>query len=275
VAEVISADDKDSAAGQAVELLRAGRLAVVPTDTVYTVIADAFSTFATQRMFGAKRRGRSVPLSVLIRNPRQVIGLARDIPETAERIMASYWPGPVSILLPVQPDMPWDLGDSGDAINLRMPADDLLLAIAAEIGPLAATAANRRGEPAATTVDEARTQLGDTIDLYVDGGPSTGVVTTVVDCTRADAHVLREGSIAADDILAVAAGDVNWGDRPAPEHDSSQPHTTTTAEPVAHPAPHDHQPHTPATAEPVAPPEPEDNQSHTPNPAPQPGTDSP
>jgi L-threonylcarbamoyladenylate synthase len=238
VAEVISADD-ESAAGQAVELLRAGRLAVVPTDTVYTVIADAFSTFATQRMFGAKRRGRSVPLSVLIRNPRQVIGLARDIPETAERIMASYWPGPVSILLPVQPDMPWDLGDSGDAINLRMPADDLLLAIAAEIGPLAATAANRRGEPAATTVDEARAQLGDTIDLYIDGGPSKGVVTTVVDCTRADAQVLREGSIAAADILAVAAGDVNWGDRPA--HPAPEP---AAAEPIARPDQHHNQPHT-------------------------------
>ena len=219
MAEVISADDMESAAAQAVDVLRSGRLVVVPTDTVYTVIADAFQTFATQRMFGAKRRGRQVPVAVLIRNPRQVIGLARDVPETAERLMASYWPGPVSLLLPVQPDMPWDLGESGDAINLRMPADDLLLAIAAEIGPLAASAANRRGHEPAATVEEVRWQLGDSVDLYVDGGPTKGIVTTVVDCTRPEVHVLREGTIAADDILRVAAGDVNWGDRPAPAQD--------------------------------------------------------
>lgn len=231
---MIGADDVEAAAARVVEVLRDGRLAVVPTDTVYTVIADAFQTFATQRMFGAKRRGRQVPVSVLIRNPRQVIGLARDVPETAERIMASYWPGPVSILLPVQPDMPWDLGDSGDAINLRMPADDLLLAVAAEIGPLACSAANRRGEPPATTVDEARLQLGDNVDLYVAGAASKGGVTTVVDCTRSEAHVLREGAIPAADILSVAAGEVNWGARP-----------------------------TPATGEPVAPPEPEHDQPNT------------
>ena len=217
MAEEISAEDVEAAAARVVEVLRDGRLAVVPTDTVYTVIADAFQTFATQRMFGAKRRGRQIPVSVLIRNPRQVIGLAREVPETAERLMASYWPGPVSILLPVQPDMPWDLGDSGDAINLRMPADDLLLAVAAEIGPLACSAANRRGEPAATTVEEARLQLGDNVDLYVAGPASKGGVTTVVDCTRADAHVLREGAIPAADILSVAAGEVNWGSRPDPE----------------------------------------------------------
>ena len=217
VAEVISADDIQTAAARAVEVLRAGRLAVVPTDTVYTVIADAFQTFATQRMFGAKRRGRNVPVSVLIRNPRQVIGLARDVPETAERLMASYWPGPVSLLLPVQPDMPWDLGESGDAINLRMPADELLLAIAAEIGPLAGSAANRRGEPVATTVEDAQLQLGDNVDLYIDGGPSKGTLTTVVDCTRTQVEVLREGTIPAADILRVAAGEVSWGDRPTPE----------------------------------------------------------
>lgn len=221
--ELISAEDTEAASARAVEVLRDGRLAVVPTDTVYTVIADAFQTFATQRMFGAKRRGRTLPISVLIRNPRQVIGLARDVPETAERLMASYWPGPVAILLPVQPDMPWDLGDSGDAINLRMPADDLLLAIAAEIGPLACSAANRRGEPPATTIQEAQLQLGENVDLYVDGGPSKSVVTTVVDCTRSDVHVLREGVIPSEDILRVAAGDVGWGARPEPTPATDEP----------------------------------------------------
>ena len=217
MSETIPAADLQVATARAVEVLKSGRLAVVPTDTVYTVIADAFSTFATQRLFGAKRRNREVPLSLLIRNPRQVVGLARDVPETAERLMASYWPGPLSLVLPAQPDMPWELGSTGDAIGLRMPADDLLLAIAAEIGPLACSAANRRGELPATTVAEARLQLGDTVDLYVDGGPCEPALTTVVDCTRAGVHVLREGLVPTADVLKVAVGDVGWGDRPAAE----------------------------------------------------------
>lgn len=214
MAEVISNADLDVATSRAVDVLRTGGLVVMPTDTVYAIVADAFQTNATQRLLGAKGRGREVPLSILIRNPRQVIGLAAEVPETAERLMASYWPGPVALVLEEQAEMPWDLGHTDGAITLRMPADDLLLAIAAEIGPLACSAANRRGEPPAKTVGEAQLQLGENVDLYVAGPPSQGAVTTVVDCTRAEAQVLREGAIPSADILSVAAGEVSWGARP-------------------------------------------------------------
>ena len=214
MSETIPADDLAVATERAIEVLKSGRLVVVPGDTVYMVVADAFQTFATQRLFGAKRRNRDVPLSLLIRNPRQVVGLAREVPETAERLMASYWPGPLSLVLPAQPDMPWELGSTGDAIGLRMPSDELVLAIAAEIGPLACSAANRRGEAPATTVDEAELQLGTTVDLYIDGGTRPADLTTVVDCTRDTVQVLREGIVPTADVLKVAVGEVGWGDRP-------------------------------------------------------------
>ena len=239
--EIISADDVDTAVKRAVEALQAGDLVVLPTDTVYAVVADAFQNSATQRLLGAKRRGREVPLSLLIRNPRQVIGLARDVPETAERLMASYWPGPVALVLPEQPDMPWELGHTAGAITLRMPAHDLLLAIAAEVGPLACSAANRRGDLTPTTVEEAEVHLGDVVDLFIDGGPSAPALTTIVDCTRDEVHVLREGLVSTGDVRRVALGDVGWGqqpsrsaeaaamavDPPAPTDDS---HTTDTEE---------------------------------------------
>ena len=211
--EILPADDP-SAVDRAVQLLRSGQLVVVPTDTVYAVIADAFQTDATQRLLGVKRRGREVPLSLLIRNPRQVIGLAGDVPETAERLMASYWPGPVALVLPEQPEMPWDLGATRGALTLRMPADDLVLAIAAEIGPLACSAANRRGELVPTTVEEAELQLGEAVALYLDRGPTAPALTTIVDCTRDDVEVLREGMVSSGDIRRVAAGDVGWGQQP-------------------------------------------------------------
>lgn len=213
MSEFLSTSDEGHAE-RAVETLRRGELVVVPTDTVYALIGDAFSTEATQRMLGAKRRGREFPLSLMIRNPRQVIGLAGDIPEAAERLMASYWPGPVALVLAEQPEMPWDLGASRGTVTLRMPADDLVLAIAAEVGPLACTAANRRGELVPTTVEEADLQMGEAVSLYIDGGPCAPALTTIVDCTRSEIHVLREGMVSTGDVLRVASGDVGWGQQP-------------------------------------------------------------
>ena len=216
MAEIIPADDPQ-AVDRAVEILRSGQLVVVPTDTVYAVIADAFQTDATQRLLGAKRRGREVPLSILIRNPRQVIGLAGDVPETAERLMASYWPGPVALVLPEQPEMPWDLGATAGSLTMRMPADDLVLAIAAEIGPLACSAANRRGGLVPTTVEEAELQMGEAVALYIDSGPAAPALTTIVDCTRDEVEVLREGMVSSGDVRRVADGEVGWGQQPSAE----------------------------------------------------------
>ncbi|MPZ74892.1 MAG: threonylcarbamoyl-AMP synthase [Nitriliruptorales bacterium] len=213
MAEIMRADDPD-VVERAAAVLGDGRLVVMPTDTVYAVVADAFQTFATQRLLDAKRRGRDFPLSLMIRNPRQVIGLAGDVPETAERLMASYWPGLVTIVLRSQPEMPWDLGHTEGCVSLRMPSDDLVLSIAAEVGPLACSAANRGGEQPPTTVAGAQQQMEDAVDLYVDGGEREPGLTTIVDCTRDTVEVLREGLVTADEVLRVAAGEVGWGQVP-------------------------------------------------------------
>lgn len=199
---------------QAVKALRDGDLVVVPTDTVYTLLGDAFQPAATQRMFAAKMRGRDLPLSLLIRNPRQVIGLVREVPDTAERLMSAYWPGPLSIVFAAQPDMPWDLGQTAGTVGLRMPSDDLVLSIAAEIGPLACTTANRRGDPVPATAAEAQSQLGEVVALYVDGGRRSTTTSTVVDCSGGAAHVLRVGAVPAEHVRQVAGGELPWGERP-------------------------------------------------------------
>ena len=238
MAEVLSASDP-TAVERAVTALQNGQVIVVPTDTAYAVVADAFQTFATQRLFGAKRRGRDVPLSLLIRNPRQVIGLAGDVPESAERLMASYWPGLVTIVLQSQPDMPWDLGETQDTVALRMPANDLVLAIAADVGPLACSAANRRGHPPPVTLEDAQLHMGDAVDLYIDGGTLQPGVSTIVDCTRQDVEVLREGRVATTAVLSVATGDVDWGQVPEPREPPESPEPADPPEPAAPTAPMD------------------------------------
>lgn len=204
----------DESTGRVLHALRAGGLAVVPTDSVYAVVADAFSVAATGRLLELKGRGRAAPLSVLVRSPRQVSGLVEHVPEPAERLMASYWPGPVTLVFPAADGLTWDLGDTAGSVAVRMPADDALTALIAEIGPLACSAANRPGGEPGIDAAAAREQLGDDVAVYVDGGPRTGTPSTVVDVSREGARVLRAGAVTEDHILQVADGTVGWGRRP-------------------------------------------------------------
>lgn len=216
MSEIIGLDDVEQARDRAVGVLRDGGIVVVPTDTVYAVVADAFQAVATRRIFGARRSGR-VPLPVVIRSPRQVNGLVEDVSEPAERLMASYWPGSLSLVFAASSGLGWDLGNVGGTVTLRLPAEDFLLGVIAEIGPLACTAASRKGEAAPHRVEDAQAQLGGGVGLYVDGGERDGAASTIVDVTGADAVVLREGAVPADHVMQVATGAVGWGARPEQE----------------------------------------------------------
>jgi len=197
----------DEAVAAAAEALRAGDLVVVPTDTVYGVAADAFRPEATSKIFRAKRRSRAFPLPVLIRGPKQLLGLVTAVPETAERLMAAYWPGPLTIVVATDPNLSWDLGDAQGTVAVRMPLDDVTLAIIRAVGPLAVTSANLSGQPAARDVQMAQQSLRDRVAVYVDGGErANDIPSTIIDLTRSTPHVLREGVVAADEALAVATG---------------------------------------------------------------------
>lgn len=204
------ASDRDAALERAAAALRDGRIVVLPTDTVYGVAADAFNTTGTRRIFGAKRRSRRFPLPVLVRSPKQLLGLCPAVPEAAERLMAAYWPGPLTIVVRAEESLQWDLGDNRGAVAVRMPLDDLVLDLVREVGPIATTSANLSGQPAATTADDAHLQLGDLVEVYLDDGARGDTrPSTIVDVSRGDAEVLREGPLATQDVLAVASGQLD------------------------------------------------------------------
>ena len=208
VAEIVSvAVDRASALERAEAALRAGELVVVPTDTVYGVAADAFQPAATAKIFATKRRSRRFPLPVLVRGPKQLLGLAEVVPEAAERLMAAYWPGPLTIVLRAGETLAWDLGDDARTVAVRMPLDDVTLELIRAVGPIACTSANLSGQPPATNVDEARRQLGDAVAVYVDDGARGDTApSTIVDVTGGEVRVLREGAVSAAEARAVAAG---------------------------------------------------------------------
>lgn len=214
MSETLEAEDPQTPE-RAAAALRDGQLVVLPTDTVYGVAADAFQPAATRRLLRARGGGRNRPLSLLIRSPRQVVGLAGDVPEAADRLLAAYWPGPLTVVLRAAPGMSWDLGNDAGTVALRIPTDELLLGLIKEIGPLACTGAKRRGRPQPATVEQAREQLGDAVACYVDGGERLEAASTIVDATHGETiRVLRAAAIPSEHVEQVAAGRLDWGARP-------------------------------------------------------------
>ncbi len=190
------AADREAALEAAAKELDAGGVVVFPTDTVYGIGADAFNPEATGHIFEAKRRPRSMPLPVLVGRPRQAWALCSELPNAAQVLVAAFWPGPLTLILPAAEGLAWDLGETRGGVAVRMPAHDDLLELIMMIGPLAATSANLSGEATPATVAEIAARLGNSVSLYVDGGPSTGdVPSTIVDLTRWRPKVTREGAI--------------------------------------------------------------------------------
>ncbi|MDZ8171232.1 L-threonylcarbamoyladenylate synthase [Microbacterium xanthum] len=179
-----------------------GDLIVVPTDTVYGIAADAFSASAVQRLLDAKGRGRQSPPPVLVAGVNTLRALVSEVPPAVDDLVAEFWPGGLTIVLPAQPSLSWDLGDTHGTVAVRMPAHRLTLELLEETGPMAVSSANLTGKPAAVTVLEAMDMLGDRVSTYLDDGPSaTGVASTIVDATslvvgpEPVVRVLREGAI--------------------------------------------------------------------------------
>ena len=195
---------REAALAQAAEAVRAGRVVVLPTDTVYGVGADAFDVVAVAMVLAAKHRGREMPPPVLVPNPRTVDGLADGVPMYAKILMRQFWPGPLTLVLRAQPSLQWDLGETNGTVALRMPDDDVALTLLAEVGPMAVTSANLTGQPAATTGQEALDQLGGAVAVYLEDGPRTGgAPSTILDCTGDEPVVLRLGALSAEEIRGV------------------------------------------------------------------------
>jgi L-threonylcarbamoyladenylate synthase len=192
------------AARQAIE---AGECIVLPTDTVYGIGADAFSAKAVQRLLDAKHRGRDMPPPVLIGEPTLIRALAIDVPETAKDLVDRHWPGALTVICRIQPSLRMDLGETEGTIALRVPDHELAREILRRTGPMAVSSANISGKRAALTCDEAIEQLGDSVAVYLDGGPlqAGGAPSTIVDFTRHDeGQVLRRGAISVETLREAA-----------------------------------------------------------------------
>ncbi|MDH3046881.1 L-threonylcarbamoyladenylate synthase [Gordonia alkanivorans] len=188
----------------AVGAAKAGRLVVVPTDTLYGVGCDAFDSDAVGSLLAAKHRGRDMPVPVLVGSWHSIDGLVLSVPQAARDLIEAFWPGGLSLVVRQAPSLAWDLGDTDGTVMLRMPLHPVAIELLREVGPMAVSSANVSGRPPATTVDEAREQLGDEISVYLDGGPApVAQASTIVDVSGAQPRVLREGAITIEAVAEV------------------------------------------------------------------------
>jgi L-threonylcarbamoyladenylate synthase len=200
--EILAADttgNLERAAG----LLRSGHLVAFPTDTVYGVGAPAFDAASVVAIYVAKERPPEKAIPVLIADEADLPRIATAVPESARALIARFWPGALTLVLPKRPDVP-EIVSRDATVAVRIPDLDVTRALLRLTGPLAATSANRSGQPSPITAADVIAQLGGRIAAVLDGGSCHGgVPSTVVDCVTSPPGVLREGGISIAALRAV------------------------------------------------------------------------
>lgn len=190
--------------GLAAASVRAGNLVVFPTDTVYGIGADAFNNAAVAEILKAKHRGPDYPVAVLVGSWNTIQGLVSSYNSQMKLLVEAFWPGGLSLVVPQAPSLPWNLGDTRGTVMLRMPNHPIALQLLREVGPMAVSSANIHGHPPAIRVTEAQHQLGEAVDIYLDGGDAViGQPSTIVDLSSGDPRILREGATSAAEIARV------------------------------------------------------------------------
>ncbi len=193
----------ESSVQQAIRVLQAGGVIAFPTDTVYGVGSSAFDGEAIERLYVIKERSNLKAIPVLIGSADQLAQVTAQIPEYARWLIERLWPGALTVILPIHAGLPASLSPT-PTVGVRMPDHVLLRRLITLAGPLAVTSANLSGMPNSVMAQDVLAQIGGRIELLLDGGPTPGEIpSTVVDCTGRQAHMLRLGRIAREELEAV------------------------------------------------------------------------
>ncbi|WP_457974381.1 L-threonylcarbamoyladenylate synthase [Arthrobacter sp. D1-17] len=204
-------DERTAGLAHAHRAILEKKCVVFPTDTVYGIAADAFSPQAVTMLLASKGRSRTMPPPVLMPRLNALDALATDVFPEARQLAEAFWPGGLTLILHAQPSLDWDLGDTKGTVALRIPADEVAQELLTLTGPLAVSSANRTGQPAAQTAAEARDQLAESVEVYLEDGfrPAEGadaVPSTIVDATSLPLRVVRQGAVSLERLREVVPG---------------------------------------------------------------------
>ncbi|MBM3157339.1 MAG: threonylcarbamoyl-AMP synthase [Chloroflexi bacterium] len=189
----------------AVEVLKKDGIVAYPTDTVYGLGADPLNEKAVARIYEVKNRPRNSPLPLLLADKSDLLKVSLIVPEIAWRLVEQFWPGGLTLVVKKSDWVPDSITAGGDTVGVRVPDHPVTIALIRGLGnPIVGTSANLSGKPSPVTAQEVRAQLGNKVDLIVDGGRCPGgIESTVVDISSAFPVIVREGAIPADAITQV------------------------------------------------------------------------
>lgn len=197
--EVLPADSP-GAMDRALELLHFGGLVAFPTDTVYGLGALVFDDLAVRRIYVAKGRAPEKAIPVLVADASALSLVADEVSPIAQRLATVFWPGPVTLIVKRNPDVP-EAVSASDTVGVRVPDHEIARRLLRAAGPMAVTSANASGHPSPSTASQVLAQLDGRLPLILDGGSTRGgVPSTVVDCTGAEPIVLRPGPVSLAEI---------------------------------------------------------------------------
>ncbi|TET40371.1 MAG: threonylcarbamoyl-AMP synthase [Dehalococcoidia bacterium] len=190
---------------QAVDILKRGGIVAFPTDTVYGLGASALDEEAVARVYEAKGRPRHLALPLLLADISQIAAVARPVPEIAWRLAERFLPGGLTLVLHKASSVSSVVSGGGEKIAVRVPNHPVPIALIEGLGvPITGTSANLTGSPSPATAEEVRQQMGDRVDLVIDGGRCPGGMdSTVLDLTGETPRILREGAISRGEIERV------------------------------------------------------------------------
>ena len=192
---------------QAVQLLRDGGVVAFPTDTVYGVGVDPFQSEAVRKLYRIKGRPEDKPIAILVGSIEDVARVAQTPSRTFSRLADRFWPGGLTLIVETR-ELPPEITAGGSTVGVRMPDHPLTLELLRGFGgPIATTSANRSGENPATSAEEVGAQLGDRVNLIVDGGDTiTKVASTVLDLSVSPPKILRHGGISEELLMECLIG---------------------------------------------------------------------
>lgn len=198
--EILKARSPQSLA-RATDLLLQGEVIALPTDTVYGVAALAFDAEAVAKIYQVKERPFDKAIPVFVPSVADLSRVCRDIPPAVLTLLEQYWPGALTVILPVSPNLPGIVTNNGPTVAVRMPDHPVVMQLLAMVGqPLAATSANISGKPNPQTAADVEAQLQGRIPLILDDGPTpSNLASTILDVTQWPPQVVRQGALELSD----------------------------------------------------------------------------
>jgi L-threonylcarbamoyladenylate synthase len=204
--KVLSVDPQqidDKLIMKAVKVIQEGQVIAFPTDTVYGLAADSSNFKAVDQIFRIKGRPLERPLILMVAEPEDLKKVVVSVPRKAWQLIARYWPGPLTLILPRAESTLSIICAGKETIGVRCPDNNISRVLIKRAGvPLATTSANISGQPSAKTAEEVKKQLNGKIPLIINGGPTRiGIESTIVDLTESPGRILREGAIKKEELV--------------------------------------------------------------------------